>query len=125
MKDTISAADYRKGLTGQKVHQALGRLKSGVMNKTEAKYAAHLDNLTQSGKVLWYAFEPVNLRLGDKCFYSVDFLVLTSDRELEAHEVKGHWSDDALVKIKVAAAKFPFKFLAVRWVKNGWEERHF
>lgn len=105
--------------------QALGRLKSGEMNKTEKHYQEHLEMRKRLGEILWYQFEPMNLRLGDKCFYRVDYLVMTASRELEAHEVKGYWTDDALVKIKVAAEKFPFRFIAVRLVKGGWEVREF
>jgi hypothetical protein len=33
---------------------------------------------------------------------------------LECWEVKGHWEDDARVKIKVAAELFPFVFRAFK-----------
>jgi len=46
---------------------------------------------------------------------------LKADGALEAHEVKGRWTDDALVKIRVAAEKFPFAFIAIRWTKQQWE----
>lgn len=106
---------------------ALGRLKSGKMNKTEAAYAQLLELRKHIGEVLWYAFEPVNLRLGDKCFYAVDFMVMLKNGQLECHEVKGgwQWQDDALVKIKTASAKFPFKFIAVSLIKGNWETREF
>ena len=32
---------------------------------------------------------------------------------MEIHETKGHWEDDARVKIKVAATLFPFRFFAI------------
>lgn len=112
--------------TGGKVGlRALGRMKAGKMNKTEAAYAQKLEVLKQTGKVLWYAFDQINLRIAEKCFYKVDFFVMTDKGELEAHEVKGKWEDDALVKIKVAAAIFPFRFIAVRLVKGSWETREF
>jgi hypothetical protein len=104
---------------------ALGRLKAGKMNKTEAAYAKYLEALKHAGEVLWYAFEPMNLKLADKCFYAVDFLVMVKTGQLECHEVKGYWTDDALVKIKTAAANFPFRFIAVRLVKGEWEVREF
>lgn len=107
-------------------YQALGRLKSGEMNKTEAAYAARLEALKRAGEILWYSFEPANLRLADnKCFYKVDFMVLNSKSEIEVHEVKGFWTDDALVKIKVAADKFPFRFLAVKKDGKGWNFTEF
>lgn len=104
---------------------ALGRLKQGEMNKTEAAYANLLETKKRIGEVVWYEFEPMNLRIADKCFYSVDFLVMLSNGQLECHEVKGYWTDDALVKIKAAAAKFPFRFIAVRLVKGNWEIKEF
>lgn len=46
---------------------------------------------------------------------------MRANGEMEAHEVKGFWTDDARVKIKVAASLFPFKFVAVKVQsqKNG------
>lgn len=94
--------------------QALGRLKAGVMNKTEAAYAAHLESLKHIGKVRWYAFESMKFRLADNTFYTPDFAVLVSSGHLEMHEVKGFWQDDAKVKIKVAADKYPMRFIAIK-----------
>ncbi len=84
-------------------HYALGRLKAGAMNKTEAAYAAHLEWLKQAGDVVWFRFEGVKLRLADSTFYTPDFAVMAVDGVLEMHEVKGFWEDDARVKVKVAA----------------------
>jgi|JI9StandDraft_1071089.scaffolds.fasta_scaffold19758_8 hypothetical protein len=111
--------------TPQAKTQALGRMKAGKMNKTEAAYAAVLDGRKHTGEVAWYAFEPINIRLADKCFYSPDFMVMLSSGEIEIHEVKGFWTDDALVKIKVAATILPFKFIAVRLEKGQWIKREF
>lgn len=95
--------------------QALGRLKSGTMNKTEALYEATvLKPALIAGKVQWYKFEYINLRLADRTFYQPDFAVMASDGVLEMHEVKGFWQDDARVKIKVAADLYPFRFMAFK-----------
>lgn len=106
-------------------HYALGRLKTGAMNKTEADYALHLSQQQQAGRVLWFRFEGMKFRLADNTFYTPDFAVLASDGVLECHEVKGHWQDDARVKIKVAADQYPLRFLAVRRRPKrdggGWE----
>lgn len=93
---------------------ALGRLPKGAMNKTEAEYALFLEARKQAGEILWYAFEPIKLRLADSTFYTPDFAVMGQDRVFECHEVKGFWRDDARVKIKVAAAQHPFRFYAFR-----------
>lgn len=108
---------------------ALGRLPTGTMNKTEAAYSEHLEAKRIAGAVLWFAFEPIKLRLADNTFYSPDFGVIAADGVLEMHEVKGFWADDARVKIKVAADRFPFRFVAARpRPKNkggGWELEDF
>lgn len=110
--------------------QALGRLPTGEMNKTEQAYADHLEGLKRAGAVLWFKFESINLRLADATFYRPDFFVMTADRGLEVHEVKGHWTDDARVKIKVAAGMYPvFKFIAIKKLRKadggGWSVEEF
>jgi hypothetical protein len=94
--------------------QALGRLKTGTMNKTEQAYDAHLAALVLVGAILWRRFEGLKLRLADNTFYTPDFAVMAADNVIECHEVKGFWTDDARVKIKVAADQYPFRFLAVK-----------
>lgn len=98
----------------KQAYQALGRLKVGQMNKTEAAYELHLRELMHAGEVLWYRFEGIKLRLADNTFYTPDFAVLMADMTLELHEVKGHWMDDARVKIKVAADQYPIKIIAIK-----------
>lgn len=109
--------------------QALGRLKVGAMNKTESAYAADLERRKIAGEVVWFKFEGVKLRLADNTFFSPDFFVLLANGQLEAHEVKGHWMDDARVKIKIAADMYPMRFIAVK-VKakkdgGGWAIEEF
>ena len=104
---------------------ALGRLKAGVMNKTEAAYAEHLEMLKTTGFVLWYVFEGVTFKLAEGCRYTPDFMVMNTGLGLECHEVKGFWRDDARVKIKLASDKFsPFKFIGVtqktKKAGGGW-----
>ena len=99
--------------------------RSGQMNKLEAAYAARLESLKLAGEIADYRFECVKLRLADKTFYTPHFMVLRPAGEFEMHEVKGHWEDDARVKIKVAAAQFPFKFVAIKKGKNGWNREVF
>ncbi len=93
---------------------ALGRLKTGEMNKTEAAYADFLEMRRRCDEIWWFKFEAIKLRLADNTFYTCDFAVMAADRTLELHEVKGFWQDDARVKIKVAASLYPFRFIAVK-----------
>lgn len=84
------------------------------MNRTEAAYSAVLERKLHAGEIEWFKFEAIKFRLADKTFYTPDFIVMQSDGTIEAHEVKGHWEDDARVKIKVAAETFPIRFVAVK-----------
>ncbi len=93
---------------------ALGRLKTGALNKTEALYQRELELRKMAGEVAWYKFEGLKFRLADNTFYTPDFAVMLTDGTMEAHEVKGHWQDDARAKIKIAADMYPFRFIAVK-----------
>jgi len=108
---------------------ALGRLKVGEMNSVEAAYQLYLDALKQSGAVKWHKFEGLKLRLADNTFYTPDFAVMVADGTLECHETKGFWTDDARVKIKVAASLYPFRFKAIRKqtkkAGGGWDIEEF
>lgn len=104
---------------------ALGRMPVGKMNKTEAAYAQYLELQKHAGEVLWYKFEGIKLRLADNTFLTIDFAVLPKDGVLEMREVKGYWEDDARAKTKIAAAMYPFRFIAVKKKGNGWEREDF
>jgi hypothetical protein len=97
-------------------------LRGADMNKTEARFAAWLDLGIKQGQFLARYFEDFTLRLGNDCRYTPDFAALCADGSLRFYEVKGFWRDDARVKIKVAASKFPmFEFFAVKWVGGTWD----
>lgn len=108
---------------------ALGRLPVGVMNKSEAAYSEWLSDQQRALEVLWFKFEALKLRLAENTFYTPDFAVMTSAYALECHEVKGFWTDDARVKIKVAASIYPFRFIAVtkrpKKAGGGWDVEEF
>ncbi len=106
------------------------RRQSGQMNLTEARYEAEmLRPRLMAGDYCAIWFERFTFRVADDCRYTPDFVVQLANGELEVHEVKGFWEDDALVKIKVAADLFPFRFVAVQAIPKksggGWKEREF
>ncbi len=105
--------------------KALGRLKVGERNKTESAYEQHLELLRRAGDIHWYRFEGLKLRLADNTFYTPDFAVMLQSGLIECHEVKGYWTDDARVKIKIASEMYPFVFLAIKKVKGTWEIERF
>ncbi len=92
------------------------------MNRLESLYAQQLEARKRSGEIAWYSYEAVKLRLAVKTFLTVDFFVMLAGGELEAHEVKGFLEDDAAVKLKVAAAMYPFRFFLCRRPNKatGW-----
>lgn len=108
---------------------ALGRMKSGELNKTESAYKDHLDQLVLAGDVVWYKFEGLTFKLADNLRYTPDFIVMNKSGELEAIEVKSWWVGDAKAKIKMASESFPIKFTAV-YAKpkkdgGGWKVEEF
>lgn len=110
--------------------RARSRPKPGTMNKTESAYADHLSSRKLAGEIVSHQFEAIKLRLADKTFYTPDFVVVMADLSIELHEVKGHWEEDARVKIKVAAETFPYlKFVAVKKLSKklggGWDREDF
>lgn len=98
---------------GQKKMQALGRLKTGQMNKTEERFAQYLDLQKHAGTVQWWKFEGIKLMLAPNTSITVDFALLPADGVLTMIDVKGSkaiYTDDARAKMKVAAAMYPFVF---------------
>ncbi len=108
----------------------------GVMNKTEARYADHLELARVAGVVLEWRFEQFTLKLGPDLRYTPDFFVLVPDGFIELHEVKGpkkdkvtgkqtYWAEeDGLVKIRSAAQQFQwFTFRLCWWNKDtgAWQ----
>lgn len=97
----------------------------GQMNKTEERYASHLEQRKLAGEIEWYAYEPWRLRIadGENAFYAPDFGVMLSDGTVECHETKAGTIDKktgqlktmseeaARVRIKVAASTHPFRFV--------------
>lgn len=118
----IPGAPTDSGGAGEVVSRAKGRLPPSAMNKTESAYDAHLWLLRHSGAILWHKFDAVSLRLADKTWFHTDFSVLEADGTFCIRETKGWMRDDAAVKLKTAAAMYPFRFVLVRKVGDGWSE---
>ena len=113
-----------------------GYTAKGVMNKTEAKFATRLQLLKAAGEILGYHYEALKFvvvpGLSSKriaVHYTPDFVVQRADFELELIDVKAGagWEDDARVKIKAAAERFPeFHWVGYTLTKKGdWEREEF
>jgi hypothetical protein len=108
--------------------KAKGRTKHerGQMNRVEREYAAELDLRLKADDIVWWGFEALTLRLADRTTYTPDFVILHNDGLVEIVEIKGHWEDDARVKIKVAAEQFfMFQFVAITVTKRGKKREEF
>lgn len=112
----------------------------GQRNKLEAAYEQHLELLKREGKIDGYFFEGIKLKLADNTNYTPDFLVFASDGVVELHDTKGTttkmrasglkekvpWiEEDARLKLKIVAERFPFRTFAVFKTHNGWEMQQF
>lgn len=110
--------DEPQGTPAKATHRFVGLSKGqiaerGIMNATEAQYAAELDLRIQAGEVADYWFEIGTLRLshppeGQPARITVDFMVLMPDGETHMVDVKGGQVNDAsIVAMKCAAEQYP------------------
>lgn len=94
------------------------------MNKTEARFEQeHLKPLIYSAELSAYDYEAVTLKLANGCRYTPDFWAISSKGVTVYYEIKARgmiW-DDAIVKLKVAAAKYVnCEFYLCAWDRHGW-----
>jgi hypothetical protein len=89
--------------------------KGGRMNKTEEKWAWYLTSEKQAGRIAWFGFEDATFRLTSKVAgvtrvsYTPDFLIVMPDGTIRIDEIKGGYiREDADLKFKMAAEKYPF-----------------
>ena len=108
----LVAYDRARTATLTRIARGVG-LPAAKMNRLEAAYGQQLELRKAAGDILWWEFEAIKLRLAPSTFYTPDFFLMLADGELQVHETKGHWEDDARVKIKMAAQLFPFRFFGV------------
>ena len=112
-----------------KMRRANGR---DCMNKAEEQFAAYLR--TQDWVREWQ-YEAMKFCLAPRTFYTPDFLVVEEETmELSLIDVKALWGnrsfphveDDAMVKLKVCAQKFPYFHWKLAWfdkAQGTWQWR--
>lgn len=95
--------------TGERQPGTRSRHEAGKMNGLERRYRDEiLQPQLERGEVVWYGFEKLKLRLANATFYTPDYWLILCNAKHVVDEVKGHWEDDARVKIKLAAEQFPY-----------------
>lgn len=99
------------------------------MNGVETQFAQHLDLQMKIGAIKNWWFEAVKLRIGrvgKRCWWSPDFLVQKPDGSMILYDTKSQWKssgnrphaeDDAIVKARAVAEKYPFPVYFV------WKDR--
>ncbi len=95
------------------------KVRRGIMNATEKRYASELEARKLAGEIRWWKFEGITLRIANGARYTPDFAILTNENALEFHEVKGAFvREAAIVRLKVAASLFPFRFILVQFSRE-------
>lgn len=95
------------------------------MNKLEASYALYLEAQKRLGHIRDFGYEAITLKIADDCRYTADFFVMAIDDVIEFHETKGPFArEDSIIKLKVAARTFPFRFFLVKRDKQtgDWDK---
>ena len=98
-----------------------------LMGQMERNWASALDYAIDAGELIAWEFEAIRLRLsysttkkGSKpAFYTPDFMVIYPDGTIGFDEVKGHWEEAALVRIRIVADRYPFRFRIVDSRRGG------
>lgn len=99
----------------------------GTMNGLERDFSLQLEARKREGEIVEWWFESFTFKLAPDLRYSPDFCALMAGtHEVEFFEVKGGFArEDSMVKLRMAAQLFPFKFsLCVRAPKRdggGWQ----
>jgi predicted nuclease of restriction endonuclease-like RecB superfamily len=107
------------------MYKARGKEKDprGGMNRTESEFWEFLLALKNGGRISNFVFERYTLKLAERTNYTPDFCVFHLDGLMEFVEIKGFWRDDARVKFKVAADRFPWHdWTAVKKKGRNWEQ---
>ena len=111
-----------------RVNRARARRPGGAKTtKAEQLWANRLQLLLLAGDILWWAREPVSLRLGHRCHYIPDFASVTPEGLFCFDEVKGTagWKldDESRTKWKSAGELYPFfQFRScIQQKRGGWK----
>jgi len=96
------------------------------MNRTEQRRAERLEALRTLGQIHDWRYEPMKFRLADNTWLTPDFLVIENDGSVTLEDVKGRakaggpWvEEDARIKLKVAASRYPWFRWTIVWEAKG------
>lgn len=116
----------------------VGRKPKREMNGTELEFSQYLQLQKLAGLIVDWWFEAIQLRVGrvgERCWWKMDFLVRNKDGSTVIYDTKGTKrlkngrttplaEDDAIVKARAVAEHFAFPVYFVWKEKNGeWQFR--
>lgn len=90
-------------------------------NKLEQAFASRLGDELKLGRIRWWGYEPIKLKMGLGAWYTPDFGVVEKDSSFTFYETKGSFFREAAkVRFKVAKLKYPFfNFVVARKPPKG------
>lgn len=92
------------------------------MNGWEREYADYLIRMSATGRLSWWGFEIMRVRIGPGVYYKCDFCWLDPAGKLHFDEIKGHERQASTLRFKLAAAAVQWAvFRMIRKAKDGWE----
>jgi len=108
-------------VTLQEIMRRKRKIREKKMNKTELAFSKILDKAKIEGEILRWNFEEISLKIGPNTRYIPDFVAVMPNGRWQVFEIKGHLEDDAAVKFKTAAEKYPeISFHMLRRIKGRW-----
>ena len=126
MKQRMTSKEYLQSLNPKKKKNHQSHT-PGKMNQTEEKWSWELEIEKRAGIIDDWLFEPIRLKLADRCTYTPDFMVAVYERGIAFHEIKGGGPirDDAIVKFKMAREKYWYFDFHMYQLKDGiWTEKY-
>ncbi len=81
------------------------------LNKTERRFCARLDSYKARKLIRDFTTQAVTLHLAHDCRFTPDNAVIEADGTFTFYDVKGFEREDAVLKMRIAAERFPwFRF---------------
>jgi len=103
-------------------------------NKTEDRYASHLEKLKLAGEILWYRNHAFGLYFEDGTRYTPDFVVMDPRGEVSLIDVKAYYKNKqkvhidtaSMIRMKRTAHEYWMFTMKVVYEKDGsWQEMIF
>lgn len=94
---------------GRTLREIVGgrKAKEKKMNGIETRFSRILEAAKKRGEIQRWGFEEVAFRLAPSTVYNPDFLAVLPQGQWLFIETKGYLRDDAAVKFKIAAGRYP------------------